>query len=192
MDQDSTSAIDRVITAEVTATPEQTLAALADLSTYPEWLGLVASATLDEPAPSDTTSSNATARDATAPAAAAAAAGQPAWIVTLRAKLGPLARSKRLRMQRVAAAADHVRFERREIDGRDHASWVLEARTRPADDQAMTTAVDVSLQYDGSFWSAPLEAALSAAEGPAARRLGTWLATQVSSAHPPDSDQTHG
>ena len=59
--------------------------ALADLSTYPEWLALVTEA---EPQ------------------------GDHTWLVTLRARLGPLARSKRLRMVRTQLLDDSVRFER--------------------------------------------------------------------------------
>ena len=74
--------------------------ALADLGTYPAWLGLVTAAEPD---------------------------GDNTWVVTLRARLGPLARSKRLRMVRTERSADSVRFERREVDGRDHSEWVLSA-----------------------------------------------------------------
>ena len=55
----------------------------------------------------------------------------PTWSVELRAKVGPFARSKRLRMQRTffdsetkAGGNSHrVVFERREDDGRQHATW---------------------------------------------------------------------
>ncbi len=88
-----------------------------DLSRYPRWLELVPRA---EPTP--------------------AIDGDPglAWTVDLRARLGPLARSKRLRMVRT----DHqppegpggtetgrgaARFERLEHDGREHPDWILQA-----------------------------------------------------------------
>ncbi|MEY4820168.1 MAG: hypothetical protein RL200_880, partial [Actinomycetota bacterium] len=45
-----------------------------------------------------------------------------AWNVELRAKIGPFARSKRLRMVRVQDQSPHlVVFERREKDGKKHA-----------------------------------------------------------------------
>ena len=75
------------------------------LEAYPAWLPLVHSA---EEAP------------------AADGDPGPAWAVELRAKVGPLARSKRLRMVRAEHVPDTtVRFERRELDGREHAAWIL-------------------------------------------------------------------
>lgn len=55
--------------------------------------------------------------------------GLAAWNVELRARVGPFARSKRLRMVRTVhdGAARRVRFERVEIDGRRHSDWVLNA-----------------------------------------------------------------
>ena len=122
------------------------MATLADLATYPAWLTLVNSA---EPEGSDT------------------------WIVTLRARLGPLARSKRLRMVRTALDAHVVRFERVETDGRDHAAWVLSATLEPID--TTTSTVKVHLHYGGALWSAPLEIVLASFEGSAADRLTAYL-----------------
>lgn len=140
--------VDRLITAEVAASPQATLRALADLSTYPEWLPVVSSAIPDE-----TT--------------------DDVWMVTLRARLGPLARSKRLRMVRVALDDHTVRFERSEVDGREHAAWILEAAVVEADNAGCRA--EVSLHYSGTLWSAPLEGALLAVEGTAAKRLGEYL-----------------
>jgi hypothetical protein len=50
------------------------------------------------------------------------------WQVELRGKVGPFARSKRLRMVRVLDESPrHVVFERQEVDGRRHAKWILSA-----------------------------------------------------------------
>ena len=47
------------------------------------------------------------------------------------------------------------RFERREIDGRDHSAWTLEASVEADGDRTSTVTMD--LRYDGKLWTAPLE-----------------------------------
>lgn len=80
----------------------------------------------------------------------------PAWSVELRGRIGPLARSKRLRMVRTRFEPDrHVRFERRELDDRDHSSWVLDALVDPDGDDA--SVLEMSLHYGGSFGGSVLE-----------------------------------
>ncbi len=92
--------------------------------------------------------------------------GDPAWDVELRARLGPFARSKRLRMVRtVHEPFERVVFERDELDGRDHAPWVLsvELREEPASDGDADphTRLTMLLHYGGGLWSgAVLERAL--------------------------------
>ena len=122
------------------------MAALADLGTYPEWLTLVTSAEPD---------------------------GDDTWLVTLRARLGPLARSKRLRMVRTELDETSVKFTRAETDGRNHAEWILTAGLEPIG--PTTSEVKVHLHYGGALWSAPLEIVLASFEGSAADRLGTYL-----------------
>lgn len=139
--------VDRRISATVSASPAETIAALADLSTYPSWLSLVHGA---EPIDDET------------------------WNVTLRARLGPLARSKRLRMRRTHLDEASVRFERDEVDGRDHAAWELEATVAPQDAGGGSDVV-VHLHYSGALWSTPLEIALASFEGSAADRLDSYL-----------------
>lgn len=74
----------------------------------------------------------------------------PAWFVTLRGRLGPLARSKRLRMVRTEHdPPHHAVFERRELDGRDHAAWVLRATVTGAQDRSQLV---MDLHYGGSLW----------------------------------------
>lgn len=102
---------------------------VADLSVYPSWLPLVHEATA-EPTASEQ---------------------DPAWSVELRARVGPFARSKRLRMVRTAIEPGRsVEFERAELDGRDHARWALRAEL---DASADGTVVTMHLAYDGGLWT---------------------------------------
>ena len=101
-------------------------ATVADLGTYPRWLDIVARAVpLDD------------------------GGALPAWSVDLRGQIGPLRRSKRLRMERTVDEADHLRFERRELDGREHSPWVMEGRLRP---RPGGTVLTMRLHYGGSLW----------------------------------------
>ncbi|MFA9564013.1 MAG: SRPBCC family protein [Acidimicrobiales bacterium] len=119
------------------ADPADLFGIVADLATYPEWMDLVTRAELAEPHQDD---------------------DGPAWLVTLRARVGPFARSKRLRMLRtVHEPTEWVRFERREIDGRQHSSWVLDTTVGDAPGGSQVT---MSLRYDGSMWSGLLDAVL--------------------------------
>ena len=98
-----------------------------DLSTYPQWNGLVHSA-VAEPGDSD------------------------AWDVELRARLGRLARSKRLRMVRTIRDAETFRvvFERDQADGRNHSPWVLDATVTEHDGISKLT---MRLHYGGKLWT---------------------------------------
>jgi uncharacterized membrane protein len=101
-----------------------------DLAHYPTWMELVHDVDVAEPDSPD----------------------RPAWNVELRAQVGPLARSKRLRMVRtVHDVARRVVFERAEIDGRDHAAWVLEGQLTPSD--AGHTELTMTLRYGGNLWT---------------------------------------
>lgn len=143
--------MDKTFTLETPATPADLYVVVSDLATYPEWIDFVHKV---EPAEPDD--------------------GEPAWWVTLRARLGPLARSKRLRMVRVVDSAPDrsgnglVRFERRETDGRDHAEWILEVSIQPAD---IGSEAHCRLAYTGGLWAAPLEPLLDQAASESSRRL---------------------
>ena len=109
--------------------------AVEDLGSYPDWLSIVARA---EPADADADDLG------------------PAWLVELRGRLGPLARSKRLRMVRtVHEGPNRLRFERRELDGRNHSAWVLDAEVEATSDDAAT--LTMRLHYGGSFGGSLLE-----------------------------------
>lgn len=116
---------------------------VSDLDRYPAWLSIVPRADR-EAAPVDR--------------AAADDDGEPAWAIELRAKLGPLARSKRLRMVRTLDEDLHVRFERWEIDGKDHSPWVLDARIEPVE---VGSRLTMMLHYGGNFGVGLLERLLT-------------------------------
>ncbi|MET0144579.1 MAG: SRPBCC family protein [Ilumatobacteraceae bacterium] len=76
--------------------------------------------------------------------------GRPAWRVELRARVGPFARSKALRMVRTVHEPDrHVRFERVQDDERDHAEWILDALVA---DVGGGAALTTELTYSGKLW----------------------------------------
>lgn len=128
----------------VAVAPEAVRPWIADLATYPRWLGIVLSAT---PLPAD----SATPLPADGPA--------PAWTVELGARVGPLRRAKRLRMVRTVDAGESVQFTRDEGDGRTHGVWVLEATVAAADPGH--TALTMRLRYEGaSPWLGLLEPVL--------------------------------
>jgi hypothetical protein len=111
--------------------PDATVAGLfehvATLDRYPRWMRLVHR--VDEIEPDH---------------------GRPAWRVELRARVGPFARSKQLRMVRTVFEPDHrVRFERIQDDDRDHAAWILGATVAAADAGA---TVATELTYSGNLW----------------------------------------
>jgi uncharacterized protein YndB with AHSA1/START domain len=118
------------VTAELQApcSPERLFAWVDDLAHYPEWLDIVPRATALEGRDGDP---------------------GPAWSVDLRGRLGPFARSKRLRMVRtVHEAPERVRFERLEHDGRRHSPWILEAQVAPDNGGSLLT---MRLHYGGSL-----------------------------------------
>lgn len=122
------------VTAEMDAEapPEAVFAWIDDLGRYPEWLGLVSRAEPVEAHPDDE---------------------GPAWSIDLRARIGPLARAKRLRMVRTEHDAPHrATFERREHDGRSHSPWILRASVAPVD--AGGSQLTMHLHYGGTMFTA--------------------------------------
>jgi len=119
--------VDVVATLDAPHPPERVWAVVSDLGTYPSWLDIVPRAV---------------------------SAGD-AWTVDLRGRLGPFARSKRLRMRRTVAEEPFlVVFERDEADGRQHSPWVLRAEVAPAPSGSTLT---MRLHYGGSLWGPVLE-----------------------------------
>jgi hypothetical protein len=109
------------------ASAEDVFEQLATLDRYPAWMRLVHR--VEALAPDD---------------------GRPAWRVELRARVGPFARSKQLRMVRTVHEPPHrVRFDRVQDDDRDHAAWILAASVTEVDGGA---EVMTELTYSGKLW----------------------------------------
>ena len=120
------------VTADLVAPcpPAALFAWVDDLGRYPQWLDIVPRAEAVEAQDGDP---------------------GPAWSVDLRGRLGPFARSKRLRMVRtVHEPTDRVRFERLEHDGRQHAGWVLSAEVA-AVDGGKASRLSMHLHYGGGL-----------------------------------------
>jgi hypothetical protein len=124
------------------------LAVIEDLGTYPRWLSVVHRAVPD---------------------------GEAAWSVDLGARVGPLSRTKRVRMVRVAKPGA-VRFERAELDGKRHPEWVLEATVVP---QGTGTSVEVHLHYGGAPALPLLDLVLAGEARRAAARLGEVISERA-------------
>lgn len=121
--------MERVEQVDTPAPPEALFAVVEDLARYPEWLDIVRAATPD---------------------------GDGNWDVELRGRVGPLARSKRLRMARtVHEVPSRVVFERSEA-GRS--PWTLTATVEPTAEGSRLT---MSLHYGGALWGPVLDRLLA-------------------------------
>jgi Polyketide cyclase / dehydrase and lipid transport len=147
--------VDVEAVAELAWPPAVVFAQVRDLGGYPAWLGIVHQAICEVP---------------DVPAAGGAV-GDPdggsavAWLVDLGARLGPVRRSKRVRMVRVTDEAPALaRFERVECDGRAHSAWVLTARIEGLEGLAVGASagsrLTVHLHYGGRAWLPLVELAL--------------------------------
>lgn len=133
-------AVDVTASLEASVAPDALYDVVSDLGTYPQWLDIVPRADAVEPAAEES---------------------GPAWSVDLRGQLGPLRRSKRIRMLRtVARPAEQVVFERRELDDRSHSDWVLRAGIAH-DERAATCLLTMELHYGGSMWMPMLDRLLA-------------------------------
>ena len=134
---------------DLACAPETLRCWVDDLERYPTWLSIVPRAVREDPPVTD---------------AEVEAIGAPAWDIELRAHLGPLARSKRLRMVRTLNDDMHIRFERWELDGKEHSPWVLDARMEVVEDPLApdlswpsTTRLSMALHYGGTLGGGLLE-----------------------------------
>jgi Polyketide cyclase / dehydrase and lipid transport len=154
-----TVGVHRVISAETAVPAARLFAAMNDLGTYGEWMSLIDHCDPVDPVdPVDTASGDL----------------GPAWIVTLKAKVGPFARSKRLRMVRVESTPNSsVRYERNEVDGKQHSAWVMEATI--SETGTSESSVTVELTYSGGLWSGPLDVVLGSQVDEARERLRAYL-----------------
>lgn len=102
---------------------------LVDLARYPQWMPMVHSVVPEK--------------------------SGDAWSVELRAKVGPFARSKKLRMVRAADTTEsgsrHIRFERRETSASQHSPWTMDVRITPSSSGCTVT---IDLEYGGTLWTA--------------------------------------
>jgi hypothetical protein len=127
---------------EAPCPPEELFSWVDDLARYPAWLGIVERAV---PLP------------ATGPADASDEV--PAWSVDLRGRLGPFARSKRLRMVRSELVVPSLAvFEREETDARHHSRWMLRAEVSPT---PAGSGLLMRLHYGGGLWGPVLERMLA-------------------------------
>ncbi|MET0489858.1 MAG: SRPBCC family protein [Acidimicrobiales bacterium] len=132
-------------------------AVVEDLARYADWLDIVVAAIPTEARPGDE---------------------GPAWSVELRGRIGPLARSKRLRMVRVRHdVPEQVVFERREPGERSRSPWTLTAQVEPTDPGSRLT---MSLHYGGALWGSMLERLLADEVERARPRLLALLADDAS------------
>jgi hypothetical protein len=120
-----TSLVDVRASLEAPCTADELFAFVDDLERYPAWMDLVHRA--------DTV-------------------GDGEWQIELRARLGPLARSKRLRMRRTTHDIGRrvVVFERSEVDGKRHSPWVLRAEVLG---DGTGACLRMHLHYGGSLWT---------------------------------------
>ena len=130
--------MDLIASVEVPVSVEKLFAYVADLANYSSWLEFVYKVEVV----GDSSETDAT------------------WHVELRAKLGVLARSKRLRMTRTLCEPTRlVVFERREQDSRRHSDWVLRVTVSPT---ATGSRLETNLYYSGNlFTGGILERALN-------------------------------
>lgn len=118
-------------TLEAPCGADRLFAFVDDLGQYPAWMDLV---------------------HGVQPAQGVDDGAPAAWQVELRARVGPFARSKRLRMQRTLhdTAQHRVVFERTETDGRSHSPWVLRADVT---ELGGASTLHVHLHYGGALWT---------------------------------------
>ena len=133
------------------------LSVVSDLSTYQHWLGIIGGVEVVDDQ-----------------------LEQPVWSVALQAAIGPLRRSKKLRMARTRcddspnADGQHtVIFARAEIDGKNHSPWVL---TALVDQNGSTSStLTMRLHYGGSLFVPMLDRILRAEIETSRSRLRTYL-----------------
>jgi hypothetical protein len=145
--------MERTEQVETPVPPAQLFAVVEDLGRYPDWLEIVRAATPADALPGDE---------------------GPAWSVELRGRVGPLARSKRLRMVRSVHEPDaRVVFERREAGERSRSPWTLTAVVDPTD---AGSRLSMTLHYGGGLWGPVLDRLLADEVTRARPRLVALLA----------------
>lgn len=139
------AAVDLVASLDAPCAPEVLFAQVDDLDRYPSWLSIVSRARRCPDGDGSGTEGD--------------GGAAVAWEVELRGRIGPLARSKRLRMVRTVHDVPRLaRFERHELDDRRHSPWVLEATVSPL---GSGSRLEMHLHYGGGFGGAVLERLLA-------------------------------
>ena len=122
----------RTETVTVHAEIEHAYSVLSELTTYTEWLNFIDSV---EPVESE---------------------DDLVWMLVLKAQLGPFSRMKKLRMARITSEPwKLIRFERKEISGRDASDWSIDVKFKQLDLE--TTEITFVVSYSGKFWTRTLE-----------------------------------
>tara|TARA_Y100000996_G_scaffold373527_1_gene323055 strand:- start:56 stop:514 length:459 start_codon:yes stop_codon:yes gene_type:complete len=122
----------RTETVTVQAEIEHAYSVLSELTTYTEWLNFIDSV---EPVESE---------------------DDLVWMLVLKAQLGPFSRMKKLRMARVTSEPwKLIRFERKEISGRDASDWSIDVKFKQLDLE--TTEIIFVVSYSGKLWTRTLE-----------------------------------
>lgn len=115
----------------VPATIDRVVPHLVDLSGYPQWMPMIHSIERDDDG------------------------AEVGWLVELRAKVGPFARSKRLRMVRTqndqSRDGASIVFERKERGGASHSVWRMSVNVTS---RGPSTDVSIDLEYGGTLWTA--------------------------------------
>ena len=122
----------RTETVTVQTDIQHSFSVLSDLSTYTQWLNFIDSV---EPVESE---------------------DGRVWMLVLKAQLGPFSRMKRLRMAKVSSEPHElIRFERKEISGRDASDWSIDINFKELD--LITTEITFVVSYSGKLWTRTLE-----------------------------------
>ena len=122
----------RTETVTVQTDIEHSFSVLSDLSTYTQWLNFIDSV---EPVESE---------------------DGRVWMLVLKAQLGPFSRMKKLRMAKVSSEPHElIRFERKEISGRDASDWSIDINFKELD--LITTEITFVVSYSGKLWTRTLE-----------------------------------
>tara|TARA_Y100001968_G_C19441946_1_gene763022 strand:- start:3384 stop:3842 length:459 start_codon:yes stop_codon:yes gene_type:complete len=122
----------RTETVTVQADIEHAFSVLSDLAIYTQWLNFIDSV---EPVGTE---------------------DDLVWMLVLKARLGPFSRMKKLRMAKVTSEPHKlIRFERKEISGKDAADWSIDVNLKGLG--AMSTEIIFVVSYSGKFWNRTLE-----------------------------------
>ena len=139
--------------ARLASTADAVFGEISDLTTYPEWLGIVRSVRVDG----------------------------DGWLVDIGARLGPVWRTKRVRMVRAECRPPKlVRFERQERDGKSHSDWVLTGEVEVdggPDGNEPPTMLTMHVHYGGAMWLPLLDRVLAEEIRRGGRRLAARLRT---------------